>query len=174
MAAGLPDLVDYARLAEDTAVLERIYGLSELPRLQDVLAEAVGKLHASFAFAKMPSGGAGVRVCVRGEPRLVCQRCMQGFAYPVSGGSEIEFTHDEQSAAAVDAGREYFEVEDDMVSLRELAEEEVLLNLPFAPACNTPQNCGKARSVALGAEGQEVSDEMRRPFSALRDLLKKT
>lgn len=172
MTEGLPDLVDCARLAENAAVLERVYGLSELPRLQDVLAEPVGTLHASFAFAKMPSGGAGARVSVRAEPRLICQRCLQGFAYPVSGGSEIEFTHGDESAA--DTEREYFEVDGGLVSLRELAEEELLLALPIAPACSTPQNCGNAPSVVRSAAGQEVSDGTRRPFSALQDLLKKT
>jgi uncharacterized protein len=170
MATGLPDLVDYARLAQEGAVLERVYGLRELPRLKDVLAEPDGTLRASFAFVKMPSGGAGARVAIRAEPRLVCQRCVQGFAYPVSGGSEIEFTQDERS----DSEREYFEVDGGMVSLRELAEEELLLALPIAPVCSKPQNCGNAPSIDMGATGREESDETRRPFSALQDLLKKT
>ena len=42
MAAGPPDLVDYAQLAGDAAVLERVYELADLDRLRDVLTETRG------------------------------------------------------------------------------------------------------------------------------------
>jgi uncharacterized protein len=173
MAAGLPDLVDCARLAEDAAVLERVYGLRELPRLQDLLAEPLGDLQASFVFAKAASGRAVARVAIRATPRLVCQRCMQGFKFPVSTGSEVEFTNDAQAAAS-DSERELVRVDGEKVSLRELAEEELLLALPIAARCDTPQSCGKAPSFAADAKGPEESGEMRRPFTVLQDLLKKT
>src|ERR1700736_1972923 len=76
MAAGLPDLVDCIRLAEDGAVLERVYELRELSRLKDLLAEPRGTLQARFAFAKLSSGRAGAEVTVDATPRLTCQRCM--------------------------------------------------------------------------------------------------
>ena len=173
MAVGLPDLVDCARLAEDAAVLERAYDLRELPRIQDVLAEPRGVLNASFAFSKLPSGRAGAGVAIRAAPLLLCQRCMQGFAFPVSGGSDIEFASDE-SAVAADSEREVVRADGGLISLRELAEEELLLALPIAPVCSAPQSCGAAPSLPADAEWSEASDGMRRPFSALRDLLKKT
>jgi uncharacterized protein len=171
MAAGLPDLVDCARLAEDAAVLERVYELGELPRLQDVLAEPQGVLNARFAFSKAPSGRAGASVAVRAAPKLVCQRCMQGFTFPVSGSSEVEFAGDEAADASE---RDFFRAERGLVRLSELAEEELLLALPIAPACSTPQTCGHAPSFAADATPSEVSEGMRRPFGALQDLLKKT
>ena len=39
MAAGLPDLVDYARLAEEAAVLERTYELHDANRALSDLRE---------------------------------------------------------------------------------------------------------------------------------------
>jgi uncharacterized protein len=173
MAAGLPDLVDCARLAEDAAVLERVYGLGELPRLQDLLAQTGGTLSARFAFTKAASGRAAASIAIRATPRLVCQRCMQDFAFPVSGGSEVEFSDDEEAAAS-NSERELFRVDGGRVSLRELAEEELLLALPLAPACSAPQDCGNATTLAAEARAPEASSEMRRPFSALQDLLKKT
>ena len=41
------------------------------------------------------------------------------------------------------------------VSLRELAEEELLLALPIAPACSAPQDCGNAPSLVADAEAPE-------------------
>jgi uncharacterized protein len=170
MAGGLPDLVDCARLAEDAAVLERVYELRELPRLKELLAQPQGVLNATFAFSKLPSGRAGASIAVRAGPVLVCQRCLQGFAFPVEGGSDVEFADDE--AAASDGERELFAARGGFVSLRELAEEELLLALPIAPVCSTPLTCGNAPAVVSPVEPQG-SDEMRRPFSALQDLLKK-
>jgi uncharacterized metal-binding protein YceD (DUF177 family) len=46
--------------------------------------------------------------------------------------------------------------------------------LPIAPVCSTPQSCDHSPMVASGVDEAEVSGEMRRPFSELKDLLKKT
>jgi uncharacterized protein len=173
MAAGLPDLVDCARLAGDAAVIERAYDLSELPRLQDLLAESGGRLSARFVFSKAASGRAAASIAIRATPQLICQRCMQGFAFPVSGGSEIEFSDDEEAAGS-SMERELYEMHGGRVSLRELAEEELLLALPLAPACSAPQDCGHAPTLVADVDAPEPAGEMRRPFSALQDLLKKT
>ena len=179
MAAGLPDLVDCTRLAEDAAVIERVYALKELPRLQDLLATPEGDVEARFAFGKAASGRAAVTVVVRAVPQLICQRCLRGFAYPVSGVSDLEFADDEL-AAEPSEGRELFRAGAGRVSLRELAEEELLLSLPVAAACSVPQRCPNAPGFAAAAPeaaaagGEAGSGEMRRPFLALGELLKKT
>jgi uncharacterized protein len=173
MAAGLPDLVDCARLAEEAAVLERTYELRELARLQEFLAQPQGVVNASFAFSKLASGRPGARVDVRAAPALICQRCMQGFAFPVEGGSDVEFADDE-AAAVTDPERELFATRGGLVSLRELAEEELLLALPVAPACSTPATCGQAPELVVESSGPESSDETRRPFGVLKDLLKRS
>ena len=170
MAAGLPDLVDYARPAEEAAVLERTYELHDLPRLKELLAQPRGVVHASYAFSRLASGRAGAHIAVRAAPVLVCQRCMQGFAFPVEGGSDVEFADDAADAAS-DPGRELFSARDGVVSLRELAEEELLLALPVAPACSIPLTCGNAPDLTIDAP--EDSEQMRRPFSALQEMLKK-
>jgi uncharacterized metal-binding protein YceD (DUF177 family) len=61
-----------------------------------------------------------------------------------------------------------------LVSLRDLAEEELLLALPIAPACSVPESCGNAVAYQAAGEAREDKDEMRRPFAELQSLLKKT
>ncbi len=171
MAAGLPDRVDCAHLAEDAAVLERVYALRDLPRLQDLLADSEGSLRARFAFAKVGPDTAGATVTVHAVPRLVCQRCMQGFAFPADASSEIEFAGGAESPAH-GSEREVYRIVQGLVSLRDLAEEELLLALPIAASCTAPERCGNA-NCGFTEPGSEVPDEMRRPFSGLQDLLKK-
>ena len=163
MASGLSDRVDCARLADDGVVLERQYLLGELPRLQDLLADARGSVKARFAFANVGDGRAGASVAVQADPQLICQRCLKGFAFKVAADSEIEFATSEADAAA-DSAREIYLMNGGLVSLRELAEEELLLALPLVAVCSTPEICGRA----------PVLEKKSRPFAALQDLLKKT
>jgi DUF177 domain-containing protein len=163
MASGLSDRVDCARLADDGVVLERQYPLSELPRLQDLLADARGSVKARFAFARVGDGRAGASVAVQADPQLICQRCLKGFAFKVAADSEIEFASSEADAPA-DSPREIYLMDDGSVSLRDLAEEELLLALPLVAVCSTPETCGRAPAL----------EKKSRPFAALQDLLKKT
>ena len=175
MATGLPDLVDCAQAADEAAVMERVYELRDLPRLKDYLAVPDGVVQARFEFADLGSGRIGAHVTVEATPAVVCQRCLQAFALPIDGGSEIEFATGESRADVPldDSERELVEMKHGLASLRELAEEEMLLALPIAPACDTPLTCGKAPSCASG-QRDESDGEVRRPFSGLQDLLKKT
>jgi uncharacterized protein len=164
MAAGLTDRVDCLHLADDAALLQRVYELSELPRLQDLLADHQGAVRASFAFESIAAGRAGATVCVEAQPILVCQRCLQGFPFAVAGKSEVEFASSED-AGPVESRREIYVMDRGRVSLRELAEEELLLALPVIAACSSPQTCGKAPALEA---------DRSRPLAALQNLLKKT
>src|ERR1700748_2372859 len=137
MASGLSDRVDCARMAPDGAVMESVYPLSEMSRLRDLLADTRGTVKARFAFSTLGAGRVGATVAVQAAPRLVCQRCLQGFALPVSSESDIEFAASEADAAE-DSARQIYLLGEGTVSLRELAEEELLLALPVIASCATP------------------------------------
>jgi uncharacterized protein len=173
MAAGSPDLVDCMRLSADSAEFEREYQLQDMPRLKDILSEPRGTLSAHFAFAMLPSGRPGAEVSIDATPQLLCQRCMQGCALAVTSDSEVEFATSDEADAA-DSDRELYRIDNGQVSLRDLAEEELLLALPHVFMCDTPETCGRAPSDAIGDDRPGEIGDMRRPFSALQDLLKKT
>jgi uncharacterized metal-binding protein YceD (DUF177 family) len=91
----------------------------------------------------------------------------------VEGGSDVEFADDE-AGTATDSERELYGTRGGLVSLRELAEEELLLALPVAPACSIPSTCGNAPDFASGVSEPQGPEQTRRPFSVLSDLLKKS
>jgi uncharacterized protein len=153
-------------------VLERVYPLGDMPRLRDLLADAQGSVRARFAFVKIDSGRAGASVAVEATPHLVCQRCLQGFAFAAAGNSEIEFSSG-APAGADDAQREVYETVDGLVSLRDLAEEELLLALPIV-AMHAPQSCSQAPNYEAAEKIQDMPGDRSRPFAGLQDLLKKT
>jgi uncharacterized protein len=149
-----------------------VYRLGEMPRLQDLLADAQGTVRARFAFARVDSGRAGATVTIEATPQLVCQRCLQGVAFAAAGSSEIEFSGGSYEGAA-DSQREVYATDEGWVSLRELAEEELLLALPIV-AMHAPQACGRAPAYEAAGEVQDLPGDRSRPFAALQDLLKKT
>jgi uncharacterized protein len=173
MAPGLVDRVDCAHLADDAVVLDRVYPLGEMPRLQDLLADTRGSVRAKFAFANVATGRAGATVAVEASPQLICQRCLQGFAFAAAGSSEIEFSNG-VAPSAQDSQRDVYATDEGLVSLRDLAEEELLLALPLVAACSTPQSCGRAPTGETGGERAAASGDRTRPFIGLQDLLKKT
>jgi len=173
MARGLRDIVDCERLADEGAVLERVYALADLPRVQDLLADGSGTLRVRFAFAKTESGHAGVTIEANGVAHLACQRCTRTFDFPVAAQSEIEFTTD-QAAESQNSAREPYLLSEGSASLAELAGEELLLALPLVPMCTEPEACGGAQAPREFVAAAPPSEATRRPFSGLQDLLKKT
>lgn len=172
MSAALPDLVDCMRLAEEGVALAREYALREMPRFKDLLAADDGTVHANFAFSKLPSGRAAASVEVQTEVTLICQRCLQPFSYPLQSEGEVEFAATE--ADELDATHEPYLMRSGMVSLRELAEEEVLMALPASATCSSSQACGNGAIDASSGRIVEPPLETRRPFAGLKELLKKT
>lgn len=152
--------------------LDRTYPLTTLARLKDVLAEPTGVLQANYVFSKAGSGRAEARVSVRAAPRLICQRCLQAFEFPVKSSSVVEFSDRENEVSASGEETETFVARGGIVSLRELAEEELLLALPIVAACTNPETCGHVPVATPSPDGAQ--DESRRPFAELRQLLNKT
>jgi uncharacterized protein len=171
MAGRPPDVVDCARLADEAVTLERVYALADLPRLQDALANAGGDATVRFAFGKIGANRYGAMVDVAAAPFLRCQRCLQAFEFSVAARSQIEFAA--SADAAVESDREPYPAPEGRASLRDLAEEELLLALPVAPACDAPETCGRAPRYEAGAALAASPQEMARPFGILQDLLKK-
>jgi uncharacterized protein len=103
---------------------------------------------------------------------LVCQRCLQPVDTPLQADRWFRFVADEETAALEDEEAE----EDVLVSshdfdLRELVEDELLMDIPFAPVhevCPAPVPMSAA-DPDFDAAGQERPN----PFAALEALKKK-
>ncbi len=164
-------MVDCERLAAERGTLQRVYALGQLPRLRGLLADSAGSLTARYEFGRGATGRCAVSVAIEACPRLVCQRCMEAYEFPVDADSEVEIV--DAALAAADPLEEVFTSAEGLISLRELAEEELLLALPLVPACASPEACGRAPALGELTGAAPVAQETVRPFAALQDLLKK-
>jgi uncharacterized protein len=137
--------------------------VKELRRVAEYLVSGEGELNCKLAGGRSEddSGHFELRLTIRGELQLRCQRCLEALRFPlhldkrlrlVSPATEWpEGNVEDEDFDAVEASREM------VVGL--LIEDEVLLALPISPRhenCNTPQ---------LKDMKQDAS-----PFAVLRQL----
>ena len=155
--------IDSLDFAHNGRELCGILPLTELPRLQDMLAISEGEI--SYFVRGLPDkdGKPMLEVSVEGVCQLRCQRCLNGFDYPVKlfarlqladAGEMDEFSVEENDEVDYIAADRHQDV-------THMVEEEILLSLPFAPkhpigACNS------------AVEGRSQSDQ--HPFAILQSL----
>ena len=103
---------------------------------------------------------------------LVCQRCLQPVDTPLEADRWFRFVADEETAALEDeeADEDVLVVSHDF-DLRELVEDELLIEIPFAPVhevCPAP-----VRMSVVDPDFDAAAQERPNPFAALEALKKK-
>lgn len=132
--------LDFAR---DGRCLKGVLPLASLERLADVLLDSSGELQCEIRGERDQQQDNFLHVTVSGELKLRCQRCLEPMSYSLRVESSLrlmksgeEWPEDELEDETSDA----IEAEPEM-ALLPLVEEEVLLELPFAPMhdnCDPP------------------------------------
>lgn len=151
--AGLIDGLQFARAGLE---LRGSLTLDKLPRLAQMQGSTEG-LEYCLRGSTASNGKACLRISVKGDVQLICQRCLGSLQVPLEVEVELQLAGD---------AREIAQAEDDIdrvlasteMDVAQLVEDEVILALPMVPR---HESC-----VAAGAESQ--SRESR--FGALAAL----
>lgn len=175
-----PRKLDVAAFARDAASLQGQWPAAELIRLADAAAPEAPA-----------SGWPDVQWSARGEQRkprgsepqtwlyleasartaLTCQRCLQPVHEAIQFERWFRFARDESEAASLDA-----ESEEDVLALprsldlRELVEDELLLDLPLVPRHEV---CPQALPLPSDDAEHAEQEERPNPFAVLAALKKK-
>ena len=127
------------------------FDAASLPRTADQVAPDGGSTEISWRISGLtdPSGRPALEVRVDGSVPLVCQRCLQPFAWRVAQCTTLLLARDERELATLDAEDEHEVIlAAAPLDAATLAEDELLLTLPFAPRCERVE-C--AQSAVAGA-----------------------
>ncbi|WP_225784053.1 DUF177 domain-containing protein [Xenophilus sp. Marseille-Q4582] len=170
--------LDVTAFAQAGALLEAQEPLRAFERLQ---AEAVSsELPAEVRWCargewRAGSGGAGapwLHVQAEATVPLTCQRCLLPLAAKLEADRWFRFVADEETAAFEDE-----EAEEDVLvasksfDLRELVEDELLMEMPVAPRHEV---CPEAVPMSVqDADFDAAEAERPKPFAALAQLKKK-
>lgn len=170
--------LDVTAFAQAGALLEGDEPLSAFERLQAEAASsdlpsgvqwrAQGEWRSESAGTATPWVHVQAQACVP----LTCQRCLQPMAAQMEAQRWFRFVADEETAALEDE-----EAEEDVLvisksfDLRELVEDELLMELPVAPR---HEQCPTEMPMSVQDEDFDAAQAQRpNPFAALAQLKKK-
>jgi uncharacterized protein len=133
--------IDLLEFAQTGQAMSGVLDLAVCERLADQLAELADALQsaAQRAIAYRVAGGHDaqgrptVTIAFDGDVPLVCQRCLQPFAFRLASESTMCLAASERQLAAWDDDEVEAILAVSPVVFRELLEDELLLCLPYAP-----------------------------------------
>jgi uncharacterized protein len=105
--------------------------------------------------------------------RLICQRCLQAFGWPVASEFKLAFVADEAAEAGLPPDYDAVLLGYERPSLRDMVEDELLLALPLVPMHPSKEDCGPLGQSAASEECLVSAEDVRQPFAVLKDLLSK-
>src|SRR4051812_6770876 len=124
--------LDIDRLADGEADVDFAVPLAELPRLRSKIASVEGLVRGRVHFTR-ESGLVVADLTVSGEATMSCQRCLAAMSEPVNSEVRVALIPGEGGGGR---GREPLErvwAAGGRVTVGELVEEELLLELPIVP-----------------------------------------
>ena len=160
-AMNLPVInsIDFVRKAQE---FRDIIPLLRFSRLGEILADTDGSLEITLNGRAGEFGKPVLHLEVRGELKLICQRCLDSFEYPLDVAADFVIVTSEDAIPSPDSD-EYDDEVDYLVAETQmpvigLVEDEILLTLPLAPK-HPDGLCGNAGKVEL---------EKPSPFAVLK------
>ncbi len=164
-------LRDIDPLADAGAHIEFAIPLGEFPRVQAQLARTDGLARGSVRFARR-QGAAIAHVQLNATPGLRCQRCLGPMRLSVTGEDTVALVADDAEAGRAPAELDTVLAPGHRISVRDLAEEELLLSLPIV-ALHEEGGCAPQPAREAVPEAGAEAAERQRPIERLGELLRR-
>jgi uncharacterized protein len=170
MSAARSDLVNAVELAGRSAVLERKFERTQLPRLVEA-----GALDGSVVSARLEFGlferRPTIEVTVGGRVMLPCQRCLRPCECRVDDKGQVMVVADDTEE--VPGGFDPVIGDPERLSVTDLVEEQILLGMPLVPMHEDAAECGESAAREHIVAAEAPAEDKQRPFANLRELLEK-
>lgn len=160
MSDKLPEIIDPVVFAERRIELTGKLSVKALSRLEDLLLETTGEVAVALSFDKR---GRHAFIDGTANTQLVmqCQVCLEAVEVSVNAPIKLGLITALEQADRLPPGYEPLLVETEKILLKEIIEDELLLNLPPFPRHDF--NCMKLETHLSG--GAEVATETAPPLS---------
>lgn len=157
-------VIHSVEFAREGGELSGVIPLKSMARLHDQLASLEGQVQWHLVGGVDKIERPFLRLQVRSDIELVCQRCLKTMPFRVSADTVLVQFPDEESldeAVAQDDDLEGILFEPEL-DVEMLVEDELLLALPYAPRHET---CDPA-----GAQNKQAGNAKPNPFAVLAQL----
>ncbi len=169
MSEGWSRPYDADLLAEGQKHFDFSVPIRDLARLREQLSDESGAVRVTADFAR-ELGFPVADVAVEGALSLTCQRCLGAMLWPVESRTRVVLVPDLASADRAPEGFDPVVIEEGRVSIRDLAEEELLLALPLIAMHENMTQCG---ATVPPSSQENESVKSNKPFAQLGELLKR-
>ncbi len=163
----IPEHVDPYRYADQGLALDGSIKMADTPRLSAAVS-IVGKedIAVKVQFGVDEQGITFLKGQVKVQFSLQCQRCMQPYIYEIMSDFVLGVVKTLDEANALPESYEPAVTKEGQLALRELIEDEIILNLPMIPR-HEPDTC----PVKLPLTDSGLEQERREnPFHVLAGL----
>lgn len=167
----LPHQFDPFRLSEAGSQFAGEIPLSQMRRLAPLLANDSGQVRVELRFDVDELGVACIQGHIEADLQLVCQRCLEPFAYPLKHEIGLAWVRSEAEIEKLPTRYEPYLVEETPVLLNEVLEEELLLAIPQVPM-HPKEFCHVKVTTEAKQTTPEKSAKRENPFAVLADLKK--
>jgi len=159
-----PQFINPLRLAKNKEHVKGSFSLDSLARLGDILLNKSGEAQYSFSFELDETNICLIKSEIGAKLLLKCQRCLKPVDIEISKCSLLGVYRNLDEFDKLENNYEPYQLDGDLISLKLLVEDEILLAAPMAPV-HSKNNCVKG---SLG--GLFNKKGKRNPFAVLKKL----
>jgi uncharacterized protein len=171
---GIPQLRDLAGRSEEYRESLKISGMNRLAELlYPESRQSDAQLDLSIKFNSGEQGFPEISGHIEGSLDIICQRCLGPLAWEFNIDFGLVLVGDVADLKLVSEPIDAVVVSEHGICMSEIAEDELLAVLPFAPMHATNENCNPSGSVEIVASDTDVSEVvLNKPFGDLAAMLK--
>lgn len=166
----LPDHIDPFRYAELKLALDGFLYLKDMPRLSDnIIIKPDQTVLLSLSFGKDEQDLNYLKGHLEAKLTLQCQRCMEPFNYEIITDFLLGIVSTLEDANKLSEFYEPVLVKDNNLGIKDLVEDEIILNLPIIP-----KHSQAACKIKLPVEDTvSTNTNEKHPFRVLKPLKQK-
>ncbi|SRR5579883_615652 len=165
----IPEHIDPFRYADQALQLDGTVKITDMHRLSGSLSSTAGDVTVHLRFGVDEQGLTFLKGHLEATLSLTCQRCMGAFTYGIISDFALGIVTTLDEANALPEHYEPAMAKEGSLALRELIEDELILNLPIIPK-HAPEECQITLSLT---DSTEKEPKVKNPFHILESLKEK-
>lgn len=162
----IPEHIDPFRYAEQSLRLDGLVKIVDMHRLAASVSPDNDPVAVSLVFGRDEQKVAYLKGHLQTKLTLQCQRCMEPYNCEIMSDFILGIVSTLEEVNSLPEGYEPALAKDGQLALRELVEDELILNLPIIPK-HEPEDC--IVSLPLVNQGREQG-EGANPFHVLKSF----
>ena len=159
-----PQSIDPLHLAKNKEQIEGFLSLDSLGRLEEILLDNGGQVQYSLSFDFDASGICLIESKIGAKLSVKCQRCLDPMGIEIKKSSILGVYRNFDEFKKLKNDYEPFQLDEELIVVKTLVEEEVVLAIPLAPM-HADKNCMNG----MAAKALKKTKK-RNPFSILKKL----